>query len=110
MLEAMWSVEFISNLNDSGYGVAIFETGRILGGDSSFTFIGSYEVVNGNVQAKVKCSNYREALPSIFGDMKEFNLVFEGVPAQNEFEVCGYIPENTQMRIKAKLTRIAELP
>ena len=37
MLEAMWGVEFGSN-QDGGYGVVILETGRILGGDSSFIY------------------------------------------------------------------------
>ena len=35
MLEALWSVEFVSNVNDSGAGVVVLETGRILGGDSA---------------------------------------------------------------------------
>lgn len=76
MLEAMWGVEFGSN-QDGGYGVVILETGRILGGDSSFTYIGSYETVGGNVTAKIKCTNNRNTLVSIFGNLKEFNLVLK---------------------------------
>ncbi len=38
MLEALYGVEFTSNMNYGGYGVVVLETGRILGGDSSFVY------------------------------------------------------------------------
>lgn len=57
MIEALYGLEFVSNMQDGGYGVAILETGRIFGGDSSFVYIGDYEVKNGTVYASVKCTN-----------------------------------------------------
>ncbi len=91
MLEAMYGIEFGSNMNDGGYGVVILETGRVLGGDSSFVFVGSYEVKNGVLHADVKCTNDRNLLPSIFGDIKEFNLHLEGKPDYKEFILRGYM-------------------
>ena len=110
MLEAMYGVEFVSNLNDGGYGVVVLETGRLLGGDSSFVFVGNYEVKNGNIKAEVKCTNDRNRLQSIFGDIKEFNLHLEGKPEYKEFILQGYMIENPAMKIAIKLTRRAELP
>jgi len=110
MLEAMYGIEFESNMNSGGYGIVIFETGRILGGDSSFVFIGSYEVKNEIVYADVKCTNDRNSLESIFGDVKEFTLRLEGKPEYNEFIIQGYMVENPEMKIGVKLTRRAELP
>lgn len=110
MIEALYGVEFVSNMNDGGYGVAVLETGRILGGDSSFVFVGDYEVKNGKVHAKVKCTNDREMLQSIFGDIKEFTLQLEGVPDEKEFILQGHMLENSNMKIGVKLTRRAELP
>lgn len=37
MIEALWSVEFVAANGNYGGGVVIFESGRIFGGDSSFT-------------------------------------------------------------------------
>lgn len=110
MIEALYGVEFASNMNDGGYGVAVLETGRILGGDSSFVFIGDYEVKNGIIHANVKCTNDRKILQSIFGDLKEFNLKLEGTPNEKEFILQGYMLENPDMKIGVKLTRRAELP
>lgn len=110
MIEALYGVEFVSNMNNGGYGVAVLETGRILGGDSSFVFVGDYEVKNGIVHANVKCTNDRGMLESIFGDLKEFNLQLEGTPNEKEFILQGHMLENPDMKIGVKLSRRAELP
>lgn len=110
MVEALYGIEFASNQNDGGYGVVVLETGRIFGGDSSFVFIGSYEVKNGKVIANVKCSNDRKILRSVFGDIDEFNLHLEGEPSEKEFILQGHMVENPSMRLGVKLTRRAELP
>lgn len=110
MIEALYGIEFESNVNDEGYGVVVLETGRILGGDSSFVFIGDYKVENNIVRAKIKCTNYRKTLRSIFGDIDEFNLHLEGKPSDSEFILQGHMIEDPLMKISVKLTRIAELP
>lgn len=110
MLEAMYGVEFASNMNNGGYGIAVIETGRILGGDSSFVYVGNYELKNGVLHAEIKCTNDRESLQSIFGDIKEFTLHLEGKPEHNGFIMEGHMAENTNMKIGIKLTRRAELP
>lgn len=110
MIEAMYGIEFVSNLNNGGYGIAVLETGRILGGDSSFVFIGDYKVENGRVNARVKCTNDRKLLESIFGNISEFNLVLDGELARDEMILGGYVVENPAMKIGVKLTRRAELP
>lgn len=110
MLEAMYGIEFVSNSNDGGYGVAILETGRILGGDSSFIYVGSYEFKNGLISANIKCTNDRNSLQSVFGDFQKFNLHLEGTPDHNEFLLRGYMIENQSHKIAVKLTRRAELP
>jgi hypothetical protein len=110
MLEAMYGVEFASNMNNGGYGVAVIETGRILGGDSSFVYAGSYELKNGILHAEIKCTNDRDSLQSIFGDIKEFNLHLEGKPEHSGFTLQGHMIENPAMKIGINLTRRAELP
>jgi len=109
-IEAMYGVEFISSMNVGGYGVLILETGRVLGGDSSFTFIGDYEIENHVLKANVKCNNDREILTSVFGDIKEFTLKLEGTVAEKEFVLSGYVIEEPSKTINVKLTRRAELP
>jgi hypothetical protein len=49
MLEALWSVGFITGQGLHGAGVVIFETGRVFGGDSYFYWVGSYRVGAGRL-------------------------------------------------------------
>ena len=102
MLEAMYGIEFVSN-NDGGYGVAIFETGRIFGGDSSFVYVGDYTLEHGVLRVNVKCTNDRGSLPSIFGNIKEFNLRLEGQPEHREFILQGHMVEDQTKKIGVKL-------
>jgi hypothetical protein len=110
MVEALWGVEFVSSLEVFGYGVAVLETGRIFGGDSSFVFVGSYKIENEIIKANIKCTNDRKVLESIFGNLDEFNLVIEGAVNDREMILQGHLVENTQLRIGVKLSRRAELP
>lgn len=112
MIEALYGVEFTSSLNIGGFGVAVLETGRILGGDSSFVFVGSYEINQGKINAKIKCTNDRKVLQSIFGDLDEFNLelIGESDGKHDEIILQGVMLENPSMRIGIKFTRRAELP
>ncbi|GAC1505641.1 MAG: hypothetical protein NVS2B14_17860 [Chamaesiphon sp.] len=111
MIEAMYGVEFQSNQLgiNSGYGVAIFETDRIFGGDSSFVYIGKYKIQNGTLKVTVKVTNDRKIMSSVFG-VDEFTLYGEGTLSRNEFTLEGYMQENPAMKIVAKFTRRAELP
>lgn len=110
MVEALWGVEFVSNNDDGGYSVAVFETGRVLGGDSSFVWVGSYHVEGGLLRVEIKCTNDRKIIESVFGDVDEFNLNLEGKPARHEFVLEGYALEYPSKRIAVRFTRRAELP
>lgn len=110
MIEALWSVEFVSNVQGFGAGVAVLETGRVLGGDSQYMYVGSYEIDNHQATVKINVKHYSGVANSIFGGAKEFNLVLEGTPAQDQFEFHGYVVENPELKIGIRLTRRAELP
>lgn len=113
MIEAMYGLTFVSNTdnnNNGGFGVVVLETGRVLGGDSSFVYVGSYEVENGIIKADVKCTNDRGLLDSIFGNLKEFNLHLEGKIDKKEFIANGYMIEKPEQKIVVQFTRRAELP
>jgi hypothetical protein len=125
MIEAMYGVEFVSNVNDlqpggraiddMGYGVVIFETGKILGGDSSYVYVGKYRTENGVLKVNVKVTNDRKVLTSIFGDLDEFHLYGEATLKAGEYQikefiVHGEMVEHPAMKIAVKFTRRAELP
>ena len=111
MVEALYGIKFISNLDNVGYGMVVLETERILGEDSSFIFIGNYEMKNNKLLATVKCKNDRKILTSVFfGDIDEYTLKLEGTPAHDNFILHGTMIENTSFKVDVELSRRAELP
>lgn len=109
MLEALWSVSFISNVEGFGSGVAVFETGRVLGGDAQCFYVGSYKVENGIAQATVMVTPYAGPLMT-FGQGKKMTMKVTGTPEHSEFDLQGYVAENPDWHIRLHFTRRAELP
>ncbi len=110
MLEALWSVEFCSNLNIVGSGVVIFETFRIFGGDAQYYYTGRYEVKNGILEGELNVVNYGGKPWSVFGTLSQFSLILSGKPSDNKFDVEGALKEDPSKKILIRLTKRAELP
>ncbi len=110
MIEALWSVQFGSNLNDFGAGCVVLETGRVLGGDSGYYYVGSYKVENDVIAARIKVTHYSGELNSIFGNVREFELQVTGKPERNIFVLNGHVEGHPELKISIRLTRRAELP
>lgn len=110
MLEALWSVEFVSNMQGFGAGVAVFETGRIFGGDSQYYYVGAYRQKDGVLSAELEVTHYAGEPSSVFGPAKKFHLKVSGKPAQPTMEVRGHVVENPNLQIYIRLTRRADLP
>jgi hypothetical protein len=110
MIEALWTLEFVSTEGNIGAGVVIFETNRIFGGDVSYYYLGEYETKNNKITAKVKVTHYFGPPSSVFGELKEFTIYFSGdieVPVMTAF---GYLKENPNQKIVVRCTRRADLP
>jgi len=74
MLEALWSVEFVSNLGIFGAGVVVFETERVFGGDSQYYYLGTCQVKYDNVEAEIEVTHYTGQKFSIFGPLEKFKV------------------------------------
>ena len=112
MIEAMYGIEFESNAN-GGTGVVIFETGKILGGDSSFVYIGTYTIENGILKARIEANNDRKILESIIG-LDHFHLIGELNLGKgfnrNAFQMIATVVERPGVKIVINFTWRAELP
>ena len=109
MLEALWSVEFRTNAGYAGAGVAVFETGRIFGGDGQYFYIGTYTITYQHVVANLRVRHYSGPLSSVFGPLKEVNLALSGDVAEKTFNVMGRAKE-APGEIFIRLTHRADLP
>jgi hypothetical protein len=111
MLEALWSVEFQSSFGMHGNGVAVFETGRVLGGDSTMIYVGSFKVENGVIHSDIGVKKYANApgMTSVVG-LNEFNLKVTGKPDPQTMVLSGYVVEDPTRKITIHAVRRAELP
>lgn len=110
MLEALWSVQFISNLQVFGSGVVIFETGRVLGGDATFYYVGDYETKDGQVDGVISITNYNGSNLSIVGPGNNFKIKLSGKINTPQMELSGFRIDAPNIKVAVRLTKRAELP
>ncbi len=110
-LGKLWTVEFISNHQIFGSGVAVFDDGRIFGGDSRYYYLGNFQPKDDNfITAEIKGMHFAEQPYSIFGDRKEFFLSLSGKFNFPVMELGGYVIGDPQLTMVLRLTWRANLP
>ena len=108
-LEALWSVRFSSNMGIHGGGVVVIENGKILGGETGYTYIGSMRAERERVIARVRVSKYMAEAPSIFG-MDHFEMELSGRADESQIRFEGFIVGSPRHDISIDLVRRVELP
>ena len=113
-VEGLWSLFFKSNVGGEGGGVVVFETGRILGGDMSYYYLGDYKIDNGQVMGKVRVTHYQGEPSSIFGRASEFDLKIggklSGTQVGSTNTLTGEVIGRPNLVMGVLLTKRAELP
>lgn len=112
MIEALWAVSFASNvgLQAVGAGVVVFETGRALGGDGSYYYLGDYSIDGDTITGKIKVTHFFGQPQSVFGPDKEFTLRLSGEIGRENFTVTGHRIDKPDLQIGIHFRRLAELP
>lgn len=92
MIEGLWTVQFVGVQGDGG-GVVVFTNGKVLGGDTGYTYIGTYSVVDNAVSAQVKVSNFMPTIPNVLGLRGDFELQIKaplsGTSIQGSMSLVG---------------------
>jgi hypothetical protein len=111
MLEAVWSVEFLSNQGVSGNGIAVFDAGRIFGGNDTLIYTGRYQVVDGVIHAQVKVETYA-LTPAVIsgGGFQTFHLDVTGPPDRNNLFLTGHVTTDPSRTMTIRAVRRVELP
>lgn len=65
-MNGLWTAEFGSSVGISGGGVAVFEQGKILGGDAAHFYIGSYRLSGKEFTATLRVSPFIDGAESVF--------------------------------------------
>jgi hypothetical protein len=89
MINGLWAVTFRSDVDLSG-GVAVINNGRILGGDSSFTYVGQLkEKGDGTVTGSVEVTRFNSLLPAVIPGADFYTLMFSGKIDDKSLDFTG---------------------
>ncbi|NCP15276.1 MAG: hypothetical protein GW858_14140 [Sphingomonadales bacterium] len=115
MLEGLWITRFVAPPPEPlGIlsGVVVIETGRILGGDSGFLYLGAIgEKVGASWPVSVRIKRHDDRAASIFGDVDDYVLtgsIHHDAGAEHQFMLV--LGRDGTQEILVSLTKAAELP
>jgi hypothetical protein len=110
-LEALWTVRFGSGVR-GGAGVIVFETGRILGGDSCFYYTGrySYNPRDQTLSGEIKVIRHAPGLELIFPGFDRGTVRFSGPVAEPTMVLTGHLVEDVTQTIEVRCQHLEDLP
>ncbi len=90
----------------------MIETGRLLGGDSAYMYIGTVRVDGGAVHVALTIKKYSNTggMQSVFGPVNEFHLNLQAKIDPQRMVFTGHVVENPALKITVEAVRRAELP
>jgi hypothetical protein len=109
MVEGFWLVQFEA-LKDKGGGVALFIKGRVFGGDSGTTYIGTYETDEKTMKARVRIHNFLPGVVSVIGVEGDYDLYVTGTVEGDVIKGTGSPVGRQVAGMALRLTRVANLP
>lgn len=107
MIEGLWIVQY-EGIQGGGGGVAVFVNGRVLGGDTGFTYVGTYSEKDGNLTAQVRVTNFLPDIPNVLGVEGDFDLLIHGPRKGQVIEASGSVVGQPGA-VALKLTKEASL-
>jgi hypothetical protein len=108
MIEGLWIVQF-HGPQGIGRGVVVFAKGQVLGGDSGFTYAGSYELKGNQLAAKVLVKNFDSAVSNVLGIPGDFELILQAEMKGSEITGTGALSKMPDSKIVVRLSKNVDL-
>jgi len=110
MFEGLWVVQF-AGMEGKGGGVVVLTRGRVLGGDSAFTYIGTYQESTDGLQASALVQNFSPMVGNVLGISGDFTLSLKvTIAGEGVLQGEGSTPAAPGFGLKVRLTRRAKMP
>jgi hypothetical protein len=77
MIDGLWILQIQPPPVTSG-GIVVFVNGKVLGGDSGFTWVGTYVLNNCLVKGRVHVHNFDPEVQSVLGVPGDYDMHFSG--------------------------------
>jgi hypothetical protein len=107
-MEGFWTIQF-EGIQGWGAGVITLEKGQVFGGDTGFTYIGTYEQDGGHFKGRVHVKRHSQGIPNVMG-RDEFDLEIEGDRTGAHTMVVNAVIPCTPLRLKGTMTKQKDLP
>jgi hypothetical protein len=108
MLDGLWILQILPPPVATG-GVAVFVNDKILGGDSGFSWVGTYRTEGRLIQGRVRVHNFDPDIKSVFGVDGDYDMHFTGTVEGDIIIGTGLIANQPQHTISVRLDRRANL-
>ncbi|MCR4158825.1 hypothetical protein NUK34_08160 [Kerstersia gyiorum] len=109
MIEGFWTVIFRSQ-TDVGAGVVTVTNGKILGGDTSFTYTGPFEIdANGRIKGELAVRRHSKFLPSVLPGLDNYTLQISGSANNESLRLSGQIAGKNLPPLEIIGTKISTL-
>jgi hypothetical protein len=105
MVDGLWTMKFQANTGKTGFGAAVFANGKILGGDSSYFYFGSYTLQGDILTGEVKVTNYSGLVSSLFGSSMGTGLKVKGKIEDHAFLLSGYMCHQPSVTLTIRGTK-----
>lgn len=113
MLEGIYAVNFRSNQQSFGNGIAVFTAdNKVGGGDDNYYYRGFLQVNNSAISGEIEVHHYQGSLNSIFPGVNNYTLTLAGGTQQASGGVLvltGEVKQFPQMKISIQCKKISDL-
>lgn len=92
-IDGLWTIQFRSTLSDFGAGVLVLTNNKILGGDAGYWY-------SGDLTGKVLVARFVENYLSVFGDLNQFEPIFNARFTKHSFEGTASMVGQPKLRIE----------
>ncbi len=104
MIDGLWIVQYHGPAGVGG-GVVVFTNGKVLGGDSGFVFVGTYEEKGDELKARVSSTNFDPNIQSVLGIPGNHDLAIEGKIKGDKIDATGALVAYPDTKIVVQLAR-----
>jgi hypothetical protein len=107
-LEGLWIARF-HTAELFGSGVVVLANGKVFGGETGFYYIGTYQVDESILKARVMIRHFDKSVPSGFGIEGDYEMDVSARLEGDEFKGTAVVTNRPQYSLGIRLTKKANL-
>ena len=105
-MNGFWTAKFNTAFG-TGFGVAYFTGTEVFGGDSGYTYIGTYETKGDTIVSKLRITPFGTGIPTVFGSSNQpFDLTITGTVQGNQMTGRGSASHAPGAGFQVTLTKL----